>query len=96
LGKITALWSAHVIGTPGGEPLVELPAWNGGRGGQPSSQATDYYLWYNCTMAMFQAGGQPWDRWNNALRDHVVGMHAIVVDAHAGHRHRASDIRSDA
>lgn len=43
-----------------------------GRGGQPVT--TDYYLWYNCTMAMFQAGGKPWDRWNNALRDHVVGM----------------------
>jgi hypothetical protein len=32
----------------------------------------DYYLWYNCTLAMFQAGGSPWERWNKALRDHVI------------------------
>lgn len=34
---------------------------------------SDYYLWYNCTLAMFQAGGRPWERWNNSVRDHVIG-----------------------
>lgn len=35
---------------------------------------SDYYLWYNCTMAMFQAGGEPWNRWNNIVRDYVIGL----------------------
>ncbi|HEX5442685.1 MAG TPA: hypothetical protein VFW87_02600 [Pirellulales bacterium] len=34
----------------------------------------DYYSWYNCTMAMFQVGGEPWNRWNSAHRDHVIGL----------------------
>jgi hypothetical protein len=32
----------------------------------------DFYTWYNCTLAMFQAGGEPWKRWNNVVRDLVV------------------------
>jgi hypothetical protein len=35
---------------------------------------SDYYIWYNCTMAMFQAGGEPWQRWNELVRDYVVGL----------------------
>ncbi|HET6883261.1 MAG TPA: prenyltransferase/squalene oxidase repeat-containing protein [Pirellulales bacterium] len=35
---------------------------------------SDYYLWYNCTMAMFQAGGEPWQRWNGLVRDYVVSL----------------------
>lgn len=34
----------------------------------------DYYLWYNCTMAMFQVGGEPWKRWNDAIRDRVIRL----------------------
>jgi hypothetical protein len=34
----------------------------------------NYYLWYNCTMAMFQAGGEPWKRWNGAIRDRVISL----------------------
>jgi hypothetical protein len=30
------------------------------------------YVWYNCTMAMFQVGGEPWQRWNGVVRDHVA------------------------
>lgn len=47
---------------------AEIP--RGEKGALPDS---DYYLWYNCTLAMFQAGGRPWERWNNALRDYVIG-----------------------
>ena len=32
----------------------------------------DFYTWYNCTLAMFQAGGEPWKRWNNVVRDTLV------------------------
>ncbi|HEX7450215.1 MAG TPA: prenyltransferase/squalene oxidase repeat-containing protein [Pirellulales bacterium] len=34
----------------------------------------DYYSWYNCTMAMFQVGGEPWNRWNDVHRDSVIGL----------------------
>jgi hypothetical protein len=32
----------------------------------------DYYLWYNCTLAMCMAGGDPWNRWNAVVRDLVM------------------------
>ncbi len=34
----------------------------------------DYYLWYNCTLAMFRAGGEAWRRWNDCIRDAVIGL----------------------
>jgi len=34
----------------------------------------NYYLWYKCTMAMFQAGGKPWDRWNPIIRNTVIKL----------------------
>ena len=37
-------------------------------------QDIDYYLWYNCTLAMLQAGGEPWKRWNPPVRDAIVGL----------------------
>jgi hypothetical protein len=38
-----------------------------------SRDEDDYYLLYNCTLAMFQHGGEPWKRWNDAVRDRLVG-----------------------
>lgn len=35
---------------------------------------SDYYLWYNCTLAMFQAGGEAWKRWNDVVRDTIVNL----------------------
>jgi len=32
----------------------------------------DYYTFYNGTLAMFQAGGQTWRRWNDVVRDSLV------------------------
>jgi len=34
----------------------------------------DYYLWYNCTLAMYQAGGKPWEQWNPIIRDTLVKL----------------------
>jgi hypothetical protein len=45
-----------------------------GRWGPHKDAASDYYLWYNCTLAMFQAGGEPWQRWNAVVRDHLVSL----------------------
>jgi len=40
--------------------------------GHPGSFKGNYYTWYNCTLAMFQAGGEPWKRWNDVVRDLVI------------------------
>ena len=40
----------------------------------------DFYTWYNCTLAMFQAGGEPWKRWNDVLRDHLVSLQCREPD----------------
>jgi hypothetical protein len=39
-----------------------------------AAHSGDFYTWYNCTLAMFQAGGEPWKRWNDVLRDHLVAL----------------------
>jgi hypothetical protein len=31
----------------------------------------DYYLWYNCTLAMYLAGGENWDAWNAIVRNQL-------------------------
>jgi len=41
---------------------------------EASGDLRDYYLWYNCTLAMFQAGGEPWQRWNRLVRDTIIAM----------------------
>jgi hypothetical protein len=41
----------------------------------------DFYTWYNCTLAMFQAGGEPWKRWNNIIRDQVIALQCRDHDA---------------
>jgi hypothetical protein len=38
----------------------------------PARHNTDFYLWYNCTLGMQQAGGEPWERWNRIVRDAIV------------------------
>lgn len=46
--------------------------WGPNRNGiNPLLSGSDFYTWYNCTLAMFQAGGDPWNRWNAVIRDHV-------------------------
>jgi hypothetical protein len=32
----------------------------------------DYYYWYYGTLAMFQVGGDPWERWNKAMTGSLV------------------------
>lgn len=40
----------------------------------PRLSAPDEYYWYYGTLAMFQYGGEPWERWNEALRDQLVRL----------------------
>jgi hypothetical protein len=53
-----------------------------GAGGR--NDQSDYYLWYNCTLAMFMAGGEPWKRWNDVVRDHILSLQVRGTDCARG------------
>jgi hypothetical protein len=38
----------------------------------PQRSKQDLYYWYYGTLAMYHHGGEPWRRWNQALRDNLV------------------------
>jgi hypothetical protein len=35
---------------------------------------TNVYYWYYATLALYQHGGADWSRWNDRLRDKIVGL----------------------
>ncbi len=40
----------------------------------PGKDPPNFYYWYYGTIAMFQVGGEAWQRWNQALRQTLVTM----------------------
>ena len=56
----------------------------------------DFYSLYNATLAMFQAGGENWTKWNAAVRDAVVADHprdqAATEEAGAPEVHRVARV----
>jgi hypothetical protein len=38
---------------------------------QEPGNETRSYLWYHCTLAMFQHGGEPWQRWNDIVGERI-------------------------
>jgi hypothetical protein len=50
--------------------------WFLGKGGVPSwganGESVDLYYWYYASMACFQQGGEPWDKWNPAMLKTLV------------------------
>ena len=53
------------------------------------AQSPDYYLLYNCTLAMFQAGGQPWNQWNGVVRNSLLAHQEHAGCARGSWRHGA-------
>ena len=43
-----------------------LPAWNREDG------SIDIYYWYYATLAMFQVGGEPWKKWEAAMKPAII------------------------
>jgi len=35
---------------------------------------TNVYYWYYATLALYQHGGEEWDRWNSKTRDRIVQL----------------------
>ena len=54
------------------------------RWGPHKDAPADHYLWYNCTLAMFQAGGEPWRRWNAVVRDRVISLQESGAECRRG------------
>jgi squalene cyclase len=44
----------------------------------------DFYTLYNATLAMYQAGGDNWNKWNDAVRDAVVAKQIQGTGCHRG------------
>ncbi|MFQ5806188.1 MAG: prenyltransferase/squalene oxidase repeat-containing protein, partial [Phycisphaerae bacterium] len=57
------------------------------QGGDPT-QLHGYYYWYYGTIAMFQAGGERWERWNAHLLDALLTLQNRGKPA-AGHKPHA-------
>jgi hypothetical protein len=46
--------------------LRALPRWD------PDDGSIDMYYWYYGTLAMYQVGGTPWKKWNEAMKEAIV------------------------
>jgi hypothetical protein len=51
-----------------------LPRWD------PSDGSIDMYYWYYGTLAMFQVGGEPWKKWDVAMKPAVVDSQRMDGD----------------
>ena len=38
----------------------------------PKRTSADLYSWYYSTLALYQYGGEPWDKWNVQMRDLLI------------------------
>lgn len=66
-----ALFCKQILGLTRENPAsVEAVAFLGRY--PPHRSQLNFYYWYYGTLAMFQYGGEPWERWNTALRDLLV------------------------
>lgn len=68
-----ALYSKQVLGLRRDNP-ASLEAVEYMTQHLPRISETNQYYWYYGTMAMFQYGGEPWEKWNDATRDSLIRL----------------------
>ena len=51
-----------------------VPVW------KPTEGAVDMYYWYYATLAMYQVGGDPWKRWDAAMKPAIVDTQRMDGD----------------
>ncbi|MBK8914594.1 MAG: terpene cyclase/mutase family protein [Phycisphaerales bacterium] len=66
--------------------LADPPSQSLARGRDRTQLHTEYY-WYYGTIAMFQAGGEEWTRWNSRLRDALLPLQERPRSARGNPRH---------
>jgi hypothetical protein len=66
-----ALFCKQMLGTKRDDPAV-AEAVEYLQQNLPRRTQQDLYYWYYGTLAMYHHGGEPWQRWNRALRDNLV------------------------
>lgn len=66
--------------------LADPPAQSQARGRDRTQLHTEYY-WYYGTIAMFQAGGEEWTRWNSRLRDALLPLQERLMTTRGDPRH---------
>lgn len=54
------------------DPRVKLPAWRLVQR-LPDPAHPDFYYWYYASIALFQIGGEHWQKWNAALKPALLG-----------------------
>ena len=50
---------------------------------RPRLAELDFYYWYYGTLAMYQYGGEPWQRWNSVVRETLI-QEQRISGAYAG------------
>jgi hypothetical protein len=38
----------------------------------PGAGTPNFYYWYYATLALYQTGGQPWEKWNEAMQKTLI------------------------
>jgi hypothetical protein len=66
-----ALFCKQLLGTKRDDPAI-VEAVEYLQQNLPRRTQQDLYYWYYGTLAMYHHGGEPWDRWNRAMRDNLV------------------------
>jgi hypothetical protein len=66
-----SLFCKQMLGQPREHPACE-EAVNYLLTNPPSRQNLNLYAWYYSTLALYQYGGEPWEKWNGRLRDLLI------------------------
>ena len=80
VGLVARIFAGRTLA---GDPMIskgadllvsKLPSWD------PAAGSIDFYYWYYATLAMFQVGGQRWEKWNQALKTALLDRQRLNPD----------------